>query len=82
MGADDRDMDIKEVFSRLLVHYFDCADSLPADIRLILHLNRWASVPAACIDCTKLVSDKRLARQMNRELIHMQAFGRPEWQDT
>lgn len=74
--ADDKD--IRTAFSRLLVHYFDRADSLPADIRLILHLNRWASVPAACIDCTKLVSDKRLARQMNRELAHMQSFGRPE----
>lgn len=42
-------------------------------------LNRWASVPAACIE---LVADKRLARQMCRELTHMQAFGRPEWQDT
>ena len=78
MGADDRDMDIRTAFSRLLVHYFARADSLPAGIRLILHLNRWASVPAACIDCTKLVSDKRLARQMNRELTHMQSFGRPE----
>lgn len=78
MRADDRDMGIKEVFLRLLPHYFDRADSLPVDIRLILHLNRWVSVPAACIDCTKLVSDKRLARQMCRELTHMQAFGRPE----
>lgn len=76
------DMDIRAVFSRLLVHYFDRADSLPADIRLILHLNRWASVPAACIDCTKLVSNKRLARQMDRELAHMQSFGRPECPDT
>ena len=74
--ADDKD--IRTAFSRLLVHYFDRADSLPADIRLILHLNRWASVPAACIDCTKLVADKRLARQMCRELTNMQAFGRPE----
>lgn len=72
------DVDIREVFSHLLVHYFDRADSLPADFRLILHLNRWASVPAACIDCTKLASDKRLARQMNRGLAHMQSFGRPE----
>ena len=72
------DSDIREVFSRLLVHYFDRADDLPADIRLILHLNRWASVPAACIDCTKLVADKRLARQMCRELTHIQSFGRPE----
>lgn len=72
------DGDIREVFSRLLVYYFDRADALPTDIRLILYLNRWASVPAACIDCTKLVSDKCLARQMNRELTHMQAFGRPE----
>lgn len=78
MGADDRDMDIREVFSRLLVHYFDRVDGLPVDIRLILHLNRWASVPAACIDCTKLVADKRLARQMCRELTHIQSFGRPE----
>lgn len=74
--ADDRD--ISAVFSRLLVHYFDRSDDLPTDIRLILHLNRWASVPAACIDCTKLVTDKRLARQMDRELTHVQAFGRPE----
>lgn len=74
--ADDND--INAVFSRLLVHYFDRADDLPTDIRLILYLNRWASVPAACIDCTKLVADKRLARRMNSELIHMQAFGRPE----
>jgi len=80
--AADRDMDIRTAFSRLLAHYFDHADDLPVDIRLILHLNRWASVPAACIDCTKLVSDKRLARQMCHELIHMQSFGRPEWQDT
>lgn len=72
------DGDIYTVFSRLLVHYFDRADDLPADIRLILHLNRWASVPAACIDCTKLVADKRLARQMCRELTHIQSFGRPE----
>lgn len=72
------DGDIRAVFSRLLVHYFDRADDLPADVRLILYLNRWASVPAACIDCTKLVSDKRLARQMNRELTRMQSFGRPE----
>lgn len=76
--ADDRDVDINVVFSLLLVHYFDRADDLPADVRLILHLNRWASVPAACIDCTKLVSDSRLVRQMNRELTHMQSFGRPE----
>lgn len=74
--ADDRG--INAVFSRLLVHYFDRADDLPVDIRLILYLNRWASVPAACIDCTKLISDKRLARQMNRELAHMQSFGGPE----
>lgn len=73
--ADDRD--INAVFSRLLAHYFDRADDLPADIRLILHLNRWASVPAACIDCTELVVNKRLARQMYRELTHMQSFGRP-----
>ena len=33
------DADIREVFSRLLVHYFDRADSLPVDIRLILHLS-------------------------------------------
>ena len=72
------DMDISAVFSRLLAHYFDRVDDLPADIRLILHLNRWASVPAACIYCTTLVSDKRLARKMCRELTHMQAFGRPE----
>lgn len=72
------DMAIREAFSRLLVHYFDRADSLPVDIRLILYLNRWVSVPAACIDCTKLVSNKRPARQMNRELTHMQSFGRPE----
>lgn len=72
------DMVIREAFSRLLVHYFDRADSLPVGIRTILYLNRWVSVPAACIDCTKLVSDKRLARQMNRELTHMQSFGRPE----
>jgi hypothetical protein len=78
MRADDTDMDIKEVFSRLLPHYFDRADDLPADIRLILHLNRWASVPAACIDCTQRVAGKRLARQMARELTHMQSFGRPE----
>lgn len=51
---------------------------LPTDIRLILYLNQWASVPAACIDCIKLVADKRLARKMNRELTHMQSFGRPE----
>jgi hypothetical protein len=76
MRADDKD--IYAVFSRLLVHYFDLADGLPVDIRLILHLNRWVSVPAACIDCIKLVSDKRIARQMNRELVHMQSFGRPE----
>lgn len=74
--ADDKD--IRTVFSRLLAHYFDRAEDLPADIRLMLYLNRWASVPAACTDCTKLVADKRLARQMNRELIHMQSFGRPE----
>ena len=74
--ADDKN--ISDVFSRLLVHYFDRVDDLPADIRLILHLNRWASVPAACIDCTKLVADKGLARQMCRELTHMQSFGRPE----
>lgn len=76
------DEDISVVFSRLLVHYFDRAEDLPADTRLILHLNQWASVPAACIDCTKLVSSKRLARQMCRDLTHMQAFGRPECQDT
>ena len=76
------DGDIYEVFSRLLVHYFDRADGLPVDIRLILHLNRWASVPAACIDCIKLVADKRLARQMSCELTHMQSFGRPECPDT
>lgn len=76
------DVDIREVFSRLLVHYFDRADALPTDIRLILCLNRWASVPAACIDCTKLVADKRLARRMCSELAHVQAFGRPECQDA
>lgn len=74
--ADDKD--ISAAFSRMLVHYFDRADDLPADIRLILYLNRWASVPVACIDCTKLVADNRLARQMCRELAHMQALGRPE----
>lgn len=44
--ADDRG--ISAALSRLLEHYFDLASDLPADIRLILHLNRWANVPAAC----------------------------------
>lgn len=80
--VDAKDKDIRTAFSSLLAHYFDRADELPAGVRLMLYLNHWASVPAACIDCTKLVADKRLARQMSRELTHMQAFGRPEWQDT
>ena len=69
------DNNIRDAFYRLLPHYFELSVYLPAEVKLILFLNNWANVPAACIDLTKLPRNKRIACEMCRALTHMQTFG-------
>lgn len=71
------DDDIREVFSRLLPHYWSLSSALPTDIKLILYLNHWANVPAAVLDLSKMPKSTRLARELSRAIAHTQSFGRP-----
>lgn len=70
------DAAIRDTFHRLLPHYFALCNTLPADIKLVLAINRWANIPIACMDLAKMPKDKRLSRDLARELAHMQSFGR------
>lgn len=79
MTTDD---DIREVFNRLLPHYWSLSNALPTDIKVILYLNHWVSVPMAVLDLSKMPKSKCLARELSRAIVHTQSFGRPEWQDT
>lgn len=78
----DDDSAIRDMFHRLLPHYFALSGDLPVDIRLVLAVSRWPSIPIACMVLTKLPKDKRLRRDLSRELGHTQLFGRPECPDT
>lgn len=73
---------IRDMFHRLLPHYFALSGDLPADIKLVLAVNRWPSIPIACMDLAKMPKDKRLSRELSSELVYMQSFGRPECPDT
>lgn len=76
------DSAIRNMFHQLLPHYFALSGDLPADTKLALAVNRWPSIPIACMDLAKMPKDKRLCRDLSRELTHMQSFGRPECPDT
>lgn len=75
MTTDD---DIREVFNRPLPHYWSLSNALPTDIKVILYLNHWVSVPMAVLDLSKMPKSKRLARELSRAIVHTRSFGRPE----
>lgn len=67
---------IQAMFHRLLPHYYALSGTLPSDVKLVLAVNRWPSISIALQDLAKMPKDKRLSRELSRELVHMQSFGR------
>lgn len=65
---------IERVFFELLPHYWKTPDELPAQIRLILALNRWGSVFHACQDIALHLTQGKQSRRLQKELTHMQVW--------
>lgn len=70
------DEKIYECFADMLCYYHAQEADVPPRLRLVLALNRWPNPALACTDLQKMAEDKKLAREMDRALHHVQAYGR------
>ena len=62
------------MFLEFLPHYCDIADDLPASIKLKLVLNGFISIWNACEVLCNNIHDRKLRKQMNSMLRHMQTW--------
>lgn len=69
---------IQSAFLALLPYYWWNASDLPARVKLTLLINKWPSVPVACLDLVKMPVNVRVRRGLSKRLTHMQAFRRPD----
>lgn len=69
-----RDRMASSLFLEFLPHYWDIADDLPAYIKLKLVLNRFTSIWDACTILCNGISDRKLWRQLDGMLRHMQTW--------